>query len=168
MDRSRPKHASPIGVREGTLKFLARAGVVATTVAACAIISPDFDRIVALQVDPEAVTMTIGDTLLLEAQAVNAAGDIVVDADIFWAVIDVDSGQLGFTLDTTTSTVAAIAAGSGRVQARVADIRSEPITITVAEPSAGLPHHPGDRHESNGIARPRTVLSTRHRLGSST
>ncbi len=168
MDRSRPKHASPIGVREGTLKFLARAGVVATTVAACAIINPDFDRIVALQVDPGPLTITIGDTLLLKAQAVNAAGDIVVDADIFWTVIDVDSGQLGFTLDTTTGTVAAIAAGSGRVQARVVDIRSDPITITVVEPVTGSQHPDGTRHDPQETILSSTAAHARNKSGSAT
>ncbi len=168
MDRSRPRHASPIGVREGTLKSLARAGVVATTVAACAIINPDFDRIVALQVDPGPLTITIGDTLLLEAQAVNAAGDIVVDADIFWAVIDVDSGQLGFTLDTTTGTVVAIAVGSGHVQARVADIRSEPITITVVEPVTGSQHPDGTRHDPQETILSSTAAHARNKSGSAT
>lgn len=136
--------------------------------AACAIISADFDRIVALQVDPEALTLTIGDTLLLEAQAVNAAGDIVVDADIFWAVIDVDSGQLGFTLDTTTGTVVAIAAGSGRVQSRVADIRSDPITITVVEPITGSQHPNGNRRDQHGIILSSAAACTRNKSGSAT
>ncbi|MFB3069998.1 MAG: hypothetical protein ACE1ZF_04850 [Gemmatimonadales bacterium] len=139
-----------------------------TTVAACAIISPDFDRIVALQVDPGAFTLTIGDTLLLEAQAVNAAGDIVADADIFWAVIDVDSGQLGFTLDTTTGTVVAIAAGSGRVQSRVGDIRSEPITITVVEPGTGSQHPNSNRRDQQGIIPSRATAYARNKSGSAT
>ncbi len=168
MDRSRPRHASPIGVRQGTLKSLARAGIVATGVAACAIISPDLDRIVALQTEPDPLTITIGDTLLLEAQAVNAAGDIVVDADIFWTVIDVDSGQLGFTLDTTTGTVVAIAAGSGRVQARVADIRSDPITITVVEPVTGSQHPDGTRHDPQKTILSSTAAHARNKSGSAT
>jgi hypothetical protein len=168
VDRPRSKHASPIGAREETLKSLARAGIVATTVAACAIISQDFDRIVALQVEPEALTLTIGDTLLLEAQAVNAAGDIVADADIFWAVIDVDSGQLGFTLDTTTGTVVAMGAGSGRVQARVADIRSDPITITVVEPVTGSQLPNGNRHLPHGILLPSIAAYAHNRSRSAT
>ncbi len=136
--------------------------------AACAIISADFDRIVALQVDPEALTLTIGDTLLLEAQAVNAAGDIVVDADIFWAIIDVDSGQLGFTLDTTTGPVVAIAAGSGRVHSRVADIRSDPITITVVEPVAGSQHPNGNRRNQQGIILSRATAYARNKSASAT
>ncbi|MCZ6857563.1 MAG: hypothetical protein O7F70_06145 [Gemmatimonadetes bacterium] len=167
MDRSRSQHPSLFGAREGTLKSFARAGIIATTVAACATISPDFDRIIALQVDPEALTMTIGDTLLLEVQAISAAGDTVVDADIFWAIIDVDSGQLGFTLDATTGTVVAIETGSGRVQARVGDIRSDPITITVVEPITRSPHQPRGGPESRGVVLSHNVLSTRHRPRSS-
>ncbi len=168
MDRSRSRRASPIGVREGALTSLARAGIVASTVAACAIISPDFDRIVALQVGSGAVTLTVGDTLLLEAQAINAAGDIVVDADIFWAIIDVDSGQLGFTLDTTTGTVVAIAVGSGRVQSRVADIRSDPITITVVEPVTGSQHPNGNRRDQQGIILSRGAAYARNKSESAT
>lgn len=107
--------------------------------------------------------MTIGDTLLLEVQAISAAGDTVVDADIFWAIIDVDSGQLGFTLDATTGTVVAIETGSGRVQARVGDIRSDPITITVAEPITGSPHQPHGGPESRGIVLSHAVRSHRPR-----
>ena len=162
----RSKHASPIGVREGALTSLARAGIVASTVAACAIISPDFDRIVALQVGSEAVTLTVGDTLLLEAQAINAAGDTVVDADIFWAVIDADSGQLGFTLDTTAGSVVAIATGSGRVQARVRDIRSDPITITVIEPVPGSQHSNSQGHHQRGVVLSSATAHTRKASGS--
>ncbi len=115
----------------------------------------------ALQVGSGAVTLTVGDTLLLEAQAINAAGDIVVDADIFWAVIDADSGQLGFTLDTTTGAIAAIAAGSGRVQARVTDIRSDPIVITVVEPVPGSQSPNGNRRNQHGTVRSSAATLTR-------
>jgi hypothetical protein len=94
-------------------------------------VSPDFDRIVALQVDPANRTVAVGDTLRLEAQALNAAGEAVADADVFWAIVDVDTGQIGFTLDSVTGLVSAHDIGEGRVQARVENIRSNPITISV-------------------------------------
>ena len=103
--------------------------------AGCTLLTADFDRIVALQIDPEDRTVVVGDTIHLAAQAVNAAGEFVADAEIFWAIIDVDSGQIGFTLDTATGIVSGIQLGSGRVQARVEEIRSNPISITVVAPT---------------------------------
>ena len=120
----------------------ARAALFTTATAACSILSPDFNRVVALQVEPEDRTVAVGDTIRLEAQAVNAGGEIVSQADVFWAVID--TGEIGFTVDTTTGEVAGLQPGSGRVQARVEDIRSDPITITVV-PAASVSARRGDR-----------------------
>ncbi len=111
--------------------------------AGCTLLTADFDRIVALQIDPEDRTVVVGDTIHLAAQAVNAAGEFVADAEIFWAIIDwaiidADSGQIGFTLDTATGIVSGLKTGSGRVQARVEEIRSNPITITVVAPAGAL------------------------------
>ncbi len=106
--------------------------------AGCTLLTADFDRIVALQIDPEDRIVVVGDTIHLAAQAVNAAGEFVADAVIFWAIIDADSGQIGFTLDTATGIVSGIQTGSGRVQARVEEIRSNPIPITVVEPTGAL------------------------------
>ena len=106
--------------------------------AGCTLLTADFDRIVALQIDPEDRTVVVGDTIHLAAQAVNAAGKFVADAEIFWAIIDADSGQIGFTLDTATGIVSGVQPGSGRVQARVEEIRSNPIPITVVAPTGAL------------------------------
>lgn len=103
--------------------------------AACSIFTADFEHIVALQVDSQTRSVAVGDTIQLAAHAVTAAGEVVADADIFWAIIDVDSGQVGFTIDSTTGVVAGQHLGSGRVQARVDEIRSDPITVTVIEPT---------------------------------
>lgn len=106
--------------------------------AGCTLLTADFDRIVALQIDPEDRTVVVGDTIHLAAQAVNAAGEFVADAEIFWAIIDADSGQIGFTLDTATGIVSGVQPGSGRVQARVEEIRSSPISITVVALTGAL------------------------------
>jgi hypothetical protein len=106
--------------------------------AGCSLLTADFDRIVALQIDPVDRTVVVGDTIHLAAQAVDAAGEFVADADIFWAIIDADSGQIGFTLDTATGIVSGLQPGSGRVQARVEEIRSNPITITVVALTGAL------------------------------
>ncbi len=90
----------------------------------------------------------VGDTIHLAAQAVSAAGEFVADAEIFWAIIDADSGQIGFTLDTATGIVSGVQAGSGRVQARVETIRSSPITITVVVGTGAVSMSSGARSRS--------------------
>ncbi len=161
MDRPRAAYAARNRVRGGTLTPLARAPLLAMVTAGCTLLTSDFDRIIALQIDPEDRTVVVGDTIHLAAQAVNAAGEFVADAEIFWAIIDADSGQIGFTLDTATGIVSGLQPGSGRVQARVEEIRSNPITITVVAPTgavstssrARLPSRQTRQHDSR--ARPR-------------
>ncbi len=114
----------------------------------CTLLTADFDRIVALQIDPQDRSVVVGDTIHLAAQAVNAAGEFVADAEIFWAIIDADSGQIGFTLDTATGIVSGVQPGFGRVQARVEEIRSNPITITVVAPAGALSTSSGARTSS--------------------
>ncbi len=106
--------------------------------AGCTLLTADFERTVALQIDPEDRTVVVGDTIHLAAQAVNATGEFVADAEIFWAIIDADSGKNGFALDTATGIVSGVQPGSGRVQARVEEIRSNPIMITVVAPTGAL------------------------------
>ena len=76
-------------------------------------------------------TVVEGDTLLLRARAINAAGDTVPDAAIVWELLEVDTGQVGFTLDTLTGLVTARSPGSGRVRARVGTLASGVITVIV-------------------------------------
>ncbi len=148
MDRSRAAYASRHRVRGGTLSPLARAPLLATVTAGCTLLTADFDRIVALQIDPEDRTVVVGDTIHLAAQAVSAAGEFVADAEIFWAIIDADSGQIGFTLDTAVGIVSGVQPGSGRVQARVETIRSGPITITVVVATGAVSMSSGARSRS--------------------
>ncbi len=72
-----------------------------------------------------------GDTLTLRARAIDAAGDTVPAAAITWIVVDVDSGQVGFTIEEATGRIAALSPGSGRVRARVETLVSGPILVTV-------------------------------------
>jgi hypothetical protein len=157
MDRPRAGDSLPARVRGGTLKAPGYLALVAAAGAACSIFTADFDRIVALQVDPQSRSVFVGDTIQLSAQAVTAAGDLVADADVFWAIIDVDSGQVGFTLDSLSGLVTGQHPGSGRVQARVNEIRSNPITVTVVEPAAAASSAP-----------PRPVVAPSRRVASVT
>ncbi len=92
----------------------------------------DFDRIVAIEI-LGATTRTVeeGDTLRLAARAVSAAGAIVPDAPVVWGILDVDSGQVGFTIERETGFVRAVSPGSGRVRARVDDLTSGTVVVTV-------------------------------------
>ena len=80
----------------------------------------------------------VGDTIRLVATAINAAGNPVADAVVTWAILDVDSGQVGFTIDSTSGLVQGVSEGGGRVQARVENLRSDPITVTVV-PADSVP-----------------------------
>lgn len=74
------------------------------------------------------------------ARAVDAGNNPIADADIIWETLDVDSGQVGFTIDGTSGLVSALSPGMGRVQARVGSLRSGIVTVTVtpAPDSIGL------------------------------
>ena len=74
-----------------------------------------------------------GDTLRLRARAISAKGDTVPDAGLWWVLLDVDSiGQVGFTIDSATGLISAYGPGSGDVQARVDNLGTGAITVTVA------------------------------------
>ncbi len=70
----------------------------------------------------------MGDTLRLTAQAVTASGEVISDAEITWALLSVDSGQVGFTVDEA-GLVTGIEPGGGQVQASFEEIRSNPIDV---------------------------------------
>ena len=105
----------------------------------CGILNPDLAPIIALEVEVQDLTLQVDDSVQLVARAVNGAGDVVAEAVILWSIIDVDSGQIGFSLDTATGMVRGQQAGAGRVQARVLDIRSQPILVTVVADSTAAP-----------------------------
>ena len=106
-----------------------------SSLAACSTVAPDFDRVIAIQINgPLEHDLIVGETIQLSASALNAAGEVVPDAVIMWVLLD--EGQLGFSLDPVTGEVVALEPGEGDVQAQVETLRSEPITIRVDTPSA--------------------------------
>lgn len=92
----------------------------------------DFGRIVAIELEGS-VTRRVeeADTTRLVAFALTAAGERVPDAAIVWQVLDVDSGQVGLTLDTATGLVTGVSPSSVRIAATAEDLRSDVITVTV-------------------------------------
>ncbi len=139
MDRARARRAEGPRFCGGTLRSFAVAAVLTAVTIGCGILNPDFDPIIALEVETQDLTLQVGDSVQLVARAVNGAGDVVTEAVILWSIIDVDSGQTGFSLDTATGMLRGQQAGAGRVQARVQDIRSQPIFVTVVADSTVAP-----------------------------
>jgi len=115
---------------------------LAILLAACNPFANDAEKIIALAIDgPAERTVEEGDTLTLTARALNLAGDTVPGAVITWEMVEVDTGQVGFTLDESTGLVTAYAPGSGDVRPRVADLTTlAVITVTVtAAPDSMAP-----------------------------
>lgn len=93
-------------------------------------ITADFDRVVAIDILGDlARTLEEGDTLTLEARAISAAGEVVLDAPVVWEVVD--TGTVGFILDGASGLVTGIGPGSGRTQARYETLVAGPVTVTV-------------------------------------
>ena len=69
-----------------------------------------------------------GDSLQLEARAIDGRGNPVPDAVIVWAIVD--TGDVGFTMDTSGLVVASHP-GTGRVAARTQNVRSGDLQVTV-------------------------------------
>lgn len=110
-----------------------RAAALALLAVGCNLFSGDPDRVIALEiVGGLTYSMAVNDTLQLHARARSGAGDTVVGATIEWAVLD--TGIVHIALEPTTGTVVGLSAGATRVQAKVEDIRSDAITITVTAP----------------------------------
>ncbi len=130
MDRTRPERVGGADDHGGPLKASL---IPAVLTAACAPLITDLNRVIAIElVGGQTQQLEEGSTLQLMATAVDGSGNPVSDATITWELLDIDSGQVGFTLDPVTGLVTGTAPGSGRVQARVERLRSGPLTITVS------------------------------------
>lgn len=104
----------------------------AASVLACTELTGDLGRVIAIElVGSRTPRVEEGDTLRLQARARRANGQAVPDAKIVWAILDVDSGQIGFTLDSVTGLISAMSPGTGRVQARIEQLATAPIIVTV-------------------------------------
>ena len=104
--------------------------LVALTLACGNLVGGDLGRVIAIDIlgslEPE---VEEGDSLQLQARAVDARGNVIPDAVIAWAIVD--TGDVGFTLDTSTGLVRALHPGTGRVVAWTQEIRSGEVTVTV-------------------------------------
>ncbi len=85
---------------------------------------------------PAAPTVAVGDTVRLTAQALDRGGQPVPEAPVRWYVLEPEPFS-AFTIDSLTGLVTGAAPGTGRAQARVETLRTDPITVTVVEPPDG-------------------------------
>lgn len=94
---------------------------------ACGNISTDLNEVIALQVNlgPDTGKMDFGDTVTLTAVALNGRGQAVT-APIIWSDLDTN-----VHIDSLTGAVTAHNIGTGLIQARTGNLRSNPQSITV-------------------------------------
>lgn len=104
---------------------------------ACTPLASGPDEIIALEIrSPASQQIQLGDTTQLRAVAITARGDEAPEAQVVWAILDVDSGNVAISLDTLGGIAVGIQIGATRVQARVENLRSNPLTITVVDSTA--------------------------------
>ena len=101
--------------------------------AACAIAACrplDFDAVIAIEVAvPDSGLIEVGDTLRPAARALNGRGDSTA-AEIVWSALDTTI----LVVDSNAGTSVGRIVGTGRLQARVGNLRSNPVTITILAP----------------------------------
>lgn len=95
---------------------------------ACGKLGTDLDDIVALEIVlPDSGRITVGDTLHPLARALNGRGD-TVQAEIRWATLD----TIILAVDSVSGATVGKAVGTGRLQARTGNLRSNPQSIVVS------------------------------------
>lgn len=96
---------------------------------------------------PDSGIVEVGDTLLPRARALNGRGDSVA-APLAWASLD---PAIVTVVDSAAGATLGVSAGNGRIQARVGNLRSNPITVTVQPPA--------DTARAEGVTRDTVVVS---------
>lgn len=104
--------------------------VVLIVAAACRALTPDFNAVIAIEVTlPDSGRVEAGDTLHPHARALDGRGDSTA-ADIVWSALDTSID----VVDPSTGATVGLVPGTGRLQARVGNLRSNPVTVTVFAP----------------------------------
>lgn len=100
--------------------------------AGCTAITGDFSDVVAIKyTGPLAPTLAEGDTLTLTAVALDASGNELPEVPVIWRVLEPDTVQVGFALDSMTGMVTGLYAGTGRVRGNAAGLPTNLITVKV-------------------------------------
>jgi hypothetical protein len=106
--------------------------VAGILLAGCTAITGDFSDVVAIKyTGPTAPSLAEGDTLTLTAVALDANGAELPEVPVIWRVLEPDTVQVGFTLDSLTGLVTGLYAGTGRVRADADGLRTSLITVRV-------------------------------------
>lgn len=80
---------------------------------------------------PKSPSVEVGDTTRLSAVPLDASGDTVTTAQVHWAVLELDTVRVGFTIDSTSGLVTGVAPGAWRVQGIVETLRTDSIVVRV-------------------------------------
>jgi hypothetical protein len=95
---------------------------------ACGKLGTNLDQVVALEIVlPDSGVIKVGGTLLPLGRALNGRGDSVA-AEIFWSALDT---AIITVTDSATGATYGKAVGTGRLQARVGVLRSNPQSVIV-------------------------------------
>lgn len=84
-----------------------------------------------LYTGPGAPSVAEGDTVTLTAVALDRDGNTLTDVPVIWRVLEPDTVEVPFTLDSMTGLVTGLFAGAGRVQGDADGLRTNTITVTV-------------------------------------
>jgi hypothetical protein len=100
--------------------------------AACGNIAGDLRGVIAIDVVvPDSARVETGDTIIPSAVALDGNGDTVAAATVYWSSLDTAGAGILHLADSTTGTFVALAPGTSQIQARVGNLRSNPIPISV-------------------------------------
>jgi hypothetical protein len=84
-----------------------------------------------LYTGPGAPSVAEGDTVTLTAVALDRDGNTLTDVPVIWRVLEPDTVEVAFALDSMTGLVTGLFAGAGRVQGDADGLRTNTITVTV-------------------------------------
>lgn len=111
-----------------------RAALATLLALACSELTGEFSDVVAIELlSPRSVALEEGDTVDLDARALDIDGNVIEDAPVVWELLTpvTDSTPAGITLDAATGVVVGTGPGTFRVRARVETLPTEPVTIQV-------------------------------------
>ena len=98
---------------------------------ACGKLGTNLDQVVALEIVlPDSGRVVVGDSIQPLGRALNGRGDSVA-AEIFWSSLDT---AIIVVPDSMTGVTYGKAVGTGRLQARVGALRSNPQSVIVRVP----------------------------------
>jgi hypothetical protein len=128
----------------------------ALAVLGCSQLTPDFDSVIAIEVAvPDSGFVELGDTVLPVARALNGRGE-PISVPVAWGALDT---AVVAVVDTETGAAWGKRVGTGRIQARVGNLRSNPVTIVVRPPLDSIKGDGDLRDTVTVSSTPRDTLS---------